>query len=259
MRFQCYEAIGVAIGEAGNVAAADHLIEDVLSWRFQYPEIQGATDEWETVVNPYPPAQDPLLDAHHRVEPGALRAAGRGPQRAAPAGRRLHRRHRPVPARRHPLPERRHPPIYFVAKQLLRAFPVYFNDVGAEGELRAVSTEVDEICERRDTLMHFLRKQSHAESSNRLVDFSRAVLGYWITLDPSGSGALPVRQHPARGPAGAGLGRGAARDPGRLWRAARRPRPRRRRLDAKLGLDRRPSRRASTAGQSRSPSLLDAA
>ncbi|MBN1630570.1 MAG: hypothetical protein JW990_12455, partial [Thermoleophilia bacterium] len=43
MRFQCYEAIGVAIGEAGNVAAADHLIEDVLSWLFQYPEIQGAT------------------------------------------------------------------------------------------------------------------------------------------------------------------------------------------------------------------------
>jgi len=76
-------------------------------------------------------------------------------------------------------------PIYFVAKQLLRAFPVYFNDVGAEGELRAVSTELDEICQRQDTLMHFLRKQSHAESSNRLVDFSREVLRYWVTLDPT--------------------------------------------------------------------------
>ena len=53
MRFQCYEAIGVAIGEAGNVKAADHLIEDILYWKFQYPEISGATDEWETVVNPY--------------------------------------------------------------------------------------------------------------------------------------------------------------------------------------------------------------
>ena len=52
-RFQCYEAIGVAIGEAGNVKAADHLIEDILYWRFQYPDIRGATDEWETVVNPY--------------------------------------------------------------------------------------------------------------------------------------------------------------------------------------------------------------
>ena len=58
---------------------------------------------------PLPPAEDPLLDAHHRVEPGALRAAGGRPQRAAAAGRRLHGRHRPLPARRHALPERRHP------------------------------------------------------------------------------------------------------------------------------------------------------
>ena len=34
--------------------------------------------------------------------------------------------------------------------------------------------------------MHFVRKQSHAESSNRLVAFARAILTYWITLDPTG-------------------------------------------------------------------------
>ena len=79
-------------------------------------------------------------------------------------------------------------PIYFVAKQLLRTLPVYFNEVGAEGELRTVSTDVDEIAGRRDSLVHFLRKQLHAESSNRMVDFSRAVLRYWATLDPSGLG-----------------------------------------------------------------------
>ena len=186
MRFQCYEAIGVAIGEAGNVAAADHVIEDVLSWRFQYPEIQGATDEWETVVNPFHlpkircwmhiiesnPALYERLAAALNVQ---LRLGGvyiadtdlfqRDVTRFLNADIK---------------------PIYFVAKQLLRAFPVYFNDVGAEGELRAVSTELDEICGRRDTLMHFVRKQSHAESSNRLVAFARAVLTYWITLDPAG-------------------------------------------------------------------------
>jgi pyruvate,orthophosphate dikinase len=185
MRFLCYEAIGVAIGEAGNVAAADHLIEDVLSWKFQYPEIQGATDEWETVVNPFHlpkircwmhiiesnPALYERLAAALNVQ---LRLGGvyiadtdlfqRDVTRFLNADIR---------------------PIYFVAKQLLRAFPVYFNDVGAEGELRSVSTEIDEICQRHDTLMHFLRKQSHAESSNRLVDFSRAVLRYWVTLDTS--------------------------------------------------------------------------
>ena len=186
MRFQCYEAIGVAIGEAGNVKAADHFVEDVLSWRFQYPEIQGATDDWETVVNPYHlpkircwmhiiesnPALYERLAAALNVQ---LRLGGvyiadtdlfqRDVTRFLNADIR---------------------PIYFVAKQLLRTLPVYFNEVGAEGELRAVSTEMDEICRRRDTLMHFLRKQSHTESSNRLVAFSRAVLQYWMTLDPAG-------------------------------------------------------------------------
>ena len=186
MRFQCYEAIGVAIGEAGNVKAADHLIEDILYWRFQYPEISGATDEWETVVNPYHlpkircwmhiiesnPALYERLAAALNVQ---LRLGGvyiadtdlfqRDVTRFLNADIR---------------------PIYFVAKQLLRTLPVYFNEVGAEGELRAVSTQIDEICGRRDTLMHFLRKQLHAESSNRMVPFCRAVLRYWLTLEPSG-------------------------------------------------------------------------
>ena len=186
MRFQCYEAIGMAIGQAGNVAAADHLIEDVLSWKFQYPEIQGATDEWETVVNPYHlpkircwmhiiesnPAVYERLAAALNVQ---LRLGGVYIADTDLFQRDVTRFLNADIA-----------PIYFVAKQLLRSFPVYFNDVGAEGELRAVTTEVDETCQRQDTLMHFLRKQSHAESSNRLVAFSREVLGYWVTLDTSG-------------------------------------------------------------------------
>ena len=186
MRFQCYEVIGVAIGEAGNSRAADRVIEDVLYWRFQYPDIRGATDEWETVVNPFHlpkircwmhiiesnPALYERLAAALNVQ---LRLGGvyiadtdlfqRDVTRFLNADIR---------------------PIYFVAKQLLRTLPVYFSEVGAEGELRSVSTEIDEICGRRDSLMHFLRKQAHAESSNRLVAFSRAVLDYWLTLELDG-------------------------------------------------------------------------
>ena len=185
MRFKCYEAIGVAIGEAGNVKAADHVIADILYWKFQYPDISGATDEWETVVNPYHlpkircwmhiiesnPALYERLAAALNVQ---LRLGGvyiadtdlfqRDVTRFLDADIR---------------------PMYFVAKQLLRTLPVYFNEVGAEGELRAVSTQIDEICGRRDTLMHFLRKQLHAESSNRMVAFCHAVLHYWMTLEPS--------------------------------------------------------------------------
>ena len=74
-------------------------------------------------------------------------------------------------------------PVFNLAKQLTRLFPVYFNDIGAEGKLRDTSTRIDEITQRRDILIHFLRKQSHVESSNRIIDLMEAVLYFWQTRD----------------------------------------------------------------------------
>ncbi|MFH2220171.1 MAG: PEP/pyruvate-binding domain-containing protein [Pseudomonadota bacterium] len=76
-------------------------------------------------------------------------------------------------------------PVYNLAKQLARLFPVYFNDIGAEGKLRDISTRLDEISRRRDVLIHFLRKQSHVESSNRIIDLMEATLNFWATRDKS--------------------------------------------------------------------------
>ncbi|MFO7559854.1 MAG: PEP/pyruvate-binding domain-containing protein [Desulfobacterales bacterium] len=72
-------------------------------------------------------------------------------------------------------------PVYNLAKQLARIFPTYFNDIGAEGELRDISTRIDEICHRKDILIHFLRKQGHVESSNRIIGFIEATLNFWST------------------------------------------------------------------------------
>lgn len=186
MRLACYEAIGRVIGETDNENAADHLLNDILSWRFQYPEIAGATDDWQTVANPNHlptircwlaiiesnPALFERLAAALDVQ---LRLGGvhicdtdlfqRDVTRFLNSDLR---------------------DIYFVATQLLRVFPVYFADVGAEGELRSVSTQLSEVSLGRDTLLHFLRKQVHAESSNRLVAFSVEVLRYWLTLSTEG-------------------------------------------------------------------------
>ncbi len=74
-------------------------------------------------------------------------------------------------------------PVYNLAKQLARLFPAYFNDIGAEGKLRDISTRVDEITYRKDTLIHFLRKQSHVESSSQIIGFMEAVIRFWQTCD----------------------------------------------------------------------------
>ncbi len=72
-------------------------------------------------------------------------------------------------------------PVYNLVKQLMRIFPSYFNEIGAEGQLRDISTRIDEMYKRKDVLIHFLRKQSHVESSNKIISLLEATLHFWRT------------------------------------------------------------------------------
>jgi pyruvate,orthophosphate dikinase len=76
-------------------------------------------------------------------------------------------------------------PIYKQVKQLCRAFPVYFNEIGAEGELREVTTLMDELSRRKDKLIHFLRKQIHTESNNTHIELTKKILRFWSDGDLS--------------------------------------------------------------------------
>ena len=77
-------------------------------------------------------------------------------------------------------------PVYHLTKQLARLFPVYYNEIGAEGTIRDLSTRIDELTRRQDRLIHFFRKRIHVESSNRIVMLAEAIMAFWRTSDPSG-------------------------------------------------------------------------
>lgn len=70
-------------------------------------------------------------------------------------------------------------PIFKRIKQLTRLFPVYFNEIGAEGELRDVTTSLDEATQRSDKLIHFLRKQIHTEGNNSHINITLEILNFW--------------------------------------------------------------------------------
>lgn len=72
-------------------------------------------------------------------------------------------------------------PLYKQIKQLTRIFPVYFNEIGAEGELRDITTSLDEITQRNDKLIHFLRKQIHTEGNNAHINITLQILNFWKT------------------------------------------------------------------------------
>ncbi len=70
-------------------------------------------------------------------------------------------------------------PIYKRVKQLTRSFPVYFNEIGAEGLLRDVTTKIDELSQRNDKLIHFLRKQTHTEGNNSHIQITYKIIQFW--------------------------------------------------------------------------------
>jgi pyruvate,orthophosphate dikinase len=76
-------------------------------------------------------------------------------------------------------------PVYRDIKQLARIFPVYFREIGAEGDLRDATTEIDELSRRKDRLIHFMRKQIHIESNNTHIDLSHKIINYWYDGDKS--------------------------------------------------------------------------
>ena len=179
------EQIGRGVMASGDGALAEAAIGEILGLDFAYPDFAGFTDEWQVRVNPNhvrcirtyvhiiqidPVLARPLLVAlvaHLRLG-GVLVSDTDLFQRDISA-----------------LLAADIAPVYLYVKQLLRLFPVYHNEIGAEGALRDTSTRLDELEGRRDHLFHFVRKQCHVESNSEMVAFVDEVIRFCATGDPS--------------------------------------------------------------------------
>jgi len=171
--------IGTEVLRRGEPDAAAAVIDEMLVCDFPTPDFSGFSDEWQIRVNP----------AHLRAIRAFLAVIEADPRAARPLVTALvvHLKvggcliadtdlfQKDVSRLLNSGVE----PIFHPLKHLLRLFPVYYDEIGAEGELREVSSRIDEVEGRRDPLSHFLRKQCHVESNPRLVDFIDAVIGYW--------------------------------------------------------------------------------
>ena len=177
----CVGNMGQAIYKTGKRELIDAFIDAVVNLGFQAPGIQGVSNEWQILVNGahiqnirtwmelivLNPKQSMRLLSHLIIY---LAICGVFIKDTDLFGRDITR-----------FLNAQIGPVFNLAKQLARLFPAYYNDIGAEGELRDISTRIDEICHRRDPLIHFLRKQSHVESSNRIIGFMDAALNFWAT------------------------------------------------------------------------------
>ncbi|MBW2109352.1 MAG: hypothetical protein JRI36_11915, partial [Deltaproteobacteria bacterium] len=183
---QALENIGREIFKSNDSDMVDLFIRHTIALGFQCPQIRGTTQEWKVEVNP----------AHLANIKAWLHLIENNPKwsKKLISALIINLKLAGLYIKDTDLFQKEISfflnsdigPVYNLAKQLTKLFPVYFNEINAEGELRDVSTEIDELSNRGDRLIHFLRKQSHVESNNLLIGFVLAIIDFWRTKDKGG-------------------------------------------------------------------------
>lgn len=179
----CVQVLGSEVFKRGNSMLVEAFLWETVRFGFQYASVVGVDEDWQPIANPAHLANIRVWLNLIMQEPKwcstlfsaliiNLKLTGTCVKDTNLFQRDI------TKLLNHPIE-----PIYNLSKQFTKLMPVFFSEIGAEGMLRDVSTELDETHKRQDKLIHFLRKQSHVESSNLIVDFIEAIFNFWKTKD----------------------------------------------------------------------------
>ncbi|HXW69278.1 MAG TPA: hypothetical protein VEJ88_06685, partial [Dissulfurispiraceae bacterium] len=179
----CIESTGKKIYSFRDSDLVEWFIRKVIAVGFQYPKVEGLTDEWQVTSN----------KAHLKNIRTWLNLIGNNPKwsKSLISALIINLRLGGVQINDTDLFQKDVTqllnvdiePVYHFIKQLAKVFPVFFNEINAEGELRDVSTEIDNATKTADPLIHFLRKLCHVESSSLIVDLMQDAIAFFITRD----------------------------------------------------------------------------
>ena len=183
---QSIEVLGAEVFNRGNSLLVESFLEQAVRFGFQYSAFRGVSNEWKPLCNPSHLDNIRVwlnLIAHNPKWSSTLLSALIINIKLSGVLIRDTDLFQKEVTR---LLNSEIYPAYNLVKQFTRLLPVYYNEIGAEGELREVSTELDEISRRKDRLIHFLRKQCHVESTNRIVELVQKIFHYWRNGDRLG-------------------------------------------------------------------------
>jgi pyruvate,orthophosphate dikinase len=179
----CIHKVGDAVYKTSRIDLINHFIDGVVDHGFQFPMIEGTGEDWQIKIN----------SAHVKNIRVFLDLIGQHPKKSRrllsaliislSIGGVFIKDTDLFPRDISKFLNSDIEPVFDLVKQLSRLLPAFFNEIGAEGQLRDISTILDESSHRKDRLIHFLRKQCHVESSSRIVDFIQEVILFWKTGD----------------------------------------------------------------------------
>jgi pyruvate,orthophosphate dikinase len=159
--FECIKSIGTAILRKRAVYLTEVFIQEVLKYGFTPPAITGIDLNWRVKRNPYHVQNIKVWLEIYRQNPEWCSSLL--------IGLIIYIK------------------LYGVSINDTDLFQreIIFHEIGAEGLIRDLSTHLDEIYGRKNTLFHFLRKFIHVESSSLVVNLMEDIMRFWFTLNPS--------------------------------------------------------------------------
>ncbi|MGI6395484.1 MAG: PEP/pyruvate-binding domain-containing protein [bacterium] len=176
----CIKTLGIEIVSKAGSGLADHYFEKVIEAGFIYPGVKGVNQDWQIIMN----------KNHVKNIRTWLEIISINPQRCMKLLSALLINLKiggvfisDTDLFQNDVTRFLNSQIgssYHMARQISVLFPVYFNEIGAEGELRKISTAIDELFHRNDRLIHFLRKQIHAESNNTHIQLVKDIFEFWL-------------------------------------------------------------------------------
>ncbi|MFN3077036.1 MAG: phosphoenolpyruvate synthase, partial [Alphaproteobacteria bacterium] len=182
---QCIEALGIEVFKRDNSRLVEAFLEQAVRFGFQYRAVTGVGNDWQPLCNPAHLSNIRvwlnLINLNPKWCSTLLSALIINLKLSGTLIRDTDLFQKEVTR----LLNGDVAPVFNLVKQFARLLPVYYNEIGAEGELRDVSTELDELSKRQDRLIHFLRKACHVESTNLMVDLVCAILEFWRSGDKS--------------------------------------------------------------------------
>ncbi len=179
----CILTVAGQVFKMENHRLVDIFLKEVIRFGFQNPDIQGVTTEWQLKANPLHikniRAWMKIIALKPRWTKKLLSALIINLHLGGILVRDTDLLQKDISA----LLNSDIKDAYNLVLQLTRLFPIYYSEIGAEGELREISTQMDEVSARKDELIHFLRKQSHVESSSSMVSFVENIFRFWHSGD----------------------------------------------------------------------------
>lgn len=178
---ECIKTLGIEIVKKGDHDLADHFFDAVIDYGFIYPDIKGVNQDWQMIVDKNHVRNIRTWLEIIEVDPDLCTKLLSGLLINLRTGGVFISDTDLFQTDITKFLNSKISSAYHIARQIAVLFPVYFNEIGAEGELRKISTAIDEMSQRKDSLVHFLRKQIHAESNNTHIGLVKDIFTYWLT------------------------------------------------------------------------------